>query len=144
MHAPSRLPILIVAVLLSGLASQAHAQEACRAPTSPCRVTVDSPSGTHDSLQRAVDKARNGATITVNGTCKGRVTISDRRDLTIQGVPPTGEGCPEGGLGPSDLISTVRGGSHEVIKVDDSRNITIRWLNIVDGNGAGVEIKKTR
>ena len=144
MHAPSRLPLpLVTMVLLFSLPVQAPAQEACRAPDGPCQVTVDSPSGTHDSLQRAVDKARNGATITVEGTCRGRVDIDDKRDLTIQGVPPEGGDCPAEGLDSGDLVSTVRGSGRDVIRIHDSRDITIRWLNIVDGD-VGVEVNDSR
>ena len=48
-------------------------------------------------------------------------------------------------LRPRDLASTVKGGGDdEVIKVTQSANVTLRFLNVVDGRGAGVEIKSSR
>src|SRR5207247_7824069 len=76
--------------------------------TEPCTVTVDSRRGTFGSLQKAVDAAPDGATLTVRGACSGPVKIVDREDLTLQGVPPPA-GCPADGPQPRDLLSTLRG-----------------------------------
>ena len=113
--------------------------------TAPCTVTVDAPPRTFGNLQKAVNAAHDGATITVSGACAGPVRIVGRADLTIEGVSPTPTGCPAEGLRPRDLRSTVRGsrGDDEVIKVRDSTNIVIGFLNIVDGTEAGVELKQS-
>ena len=114
----------------------------------PCVVTVDDPPGTFDSLQDAVDSAKDGATIHVEGVCVENVLIEKRHDLTIEGVPPTAEGCPPEGLTTDDLTSTVKGAGSEdlkdVIKVLSSTNIVIRFLNIVDGKPShtGLEVRK--
>jgi parallel beta-helix repeat protein len=104
-------------------------------------VSVDEPPGVFDDLQDAVDAADDGATITVAGTCRGRVRITGREDLTIEGTPPVPAGCPPGGLGPADLTATVAGGSDEVIKVRRSEGIAVRFLNITEGRSAGIEFK---
>ncbi len=106
----------------------------------PCTVTVGT--RTYGSLQAAIDAAKDGATITVRGVCRGPVRIDRRKALTIEGVPPTAAGCPDDGLRPTHLTSTVRGsGDNEVIKVTGSANVVIRYLNVVDGSSAGVELK---
>ncbi len=112
----------------------------------PCVVTVDTPPGTFDSLQDAIDAADDGATIHVTGVCVESVLIDARSDLTVEGDAPTGEGCPPEGLDVADLTSTVKGDSQDVtdvIKVRNSMNIVIRFLNIVDGGTAktGLEFR---
>lgn len=96
-------------------------------------VRVDSPPGSFDQLQQAIDAAADGATITVQGRCVGSVLVLDRADLTIEGIPPVPSGCPAGGLRPQDLTSTVKGDVADVLKVLSSTNIVIRFLNVVDG-----------
>jgi parallel beta-helix repeat protein len=88
-------------------------------------------------VQAAVNAARDGATITVAGVCRGPVAV---------GVPPAPGGCPPDGLQPDDLTSTLRGGSadEEIVKVTASTNVTVRFLNLVDGRSAGVEQKNSR
>jgi parallel beta-helix repeat protein len=97
-------------------------------------------------VQAAVDAAHSGDTIKIAGVCKGPVAVVDRHDLTIEGVAPTSYGCPSKGLGPQDLESTIRGGWDDdaVIKVTRSTNVTVRFLNIVDGKSEGVEQKNSR
>jgi parallel beta-helix repeat protein len=91
-----------------------------------------------------VNAAASGATINVQGLCVGATKISYKKNLTIQGVPPTPTGCPATALQPTDLISTLRGsGGSDVIKVTGSTNIVIRFLNIVDDE-TGVEIKRSQ
>ena len=112
----------------------------------PCVVTVDTPPGTFSSLQEAIDSAQDGATIHVTGVCVESVLIEKRNNLTIEGDAPTAEGCPPDGLTPADLTSTVKGGSQDlkdVIKVKNSMNILIRFLNVVDGGKSktGVEFR---
>jgi parallel beta-helix repeat protein len=102
----------------------------------PCLVAVDTPPGTFDSLQQAINAAADGATIHVTGVCVESVLIDKRNNLTIEGDAPTALGCPPDGLDPADLTSTVKGDSQDVtdvIKVRNSMNIVIRFLNIVDG-----------
>jgi parallel beta-helix repeat protein len=125
--------------------------DACSTPfcgegvAEPCTATVDTPPGTFDDLQDAVDAADDGATITVTGVCRGPVRIVGREDLTIEGVPPAAGGCPPDGPRPSDLRSTVRGRrDDEVIKVVRSKRVTLRFLNIVGGAEEGVEFKDAR
>jgi len=116
----------------------------------PCVVTVDNPAGTFDSLQKAVNAAQDGATIHVTGVCIESVLIDKRNNLTIEGDAPTAEGCPPDGLDPSDLTSTVKGSTPfdsevpDVIKVRNSMNIVIRFLNVVDGGAkkTGIEFRK--
>jgi parallel beta-helix repeat protein len=88
-------------------------------------------------LQEAIDAADDGATLAVEGVCQGPVTITGRADLTIEGAAVSS--CPDDGPGPSDLRSTVKGG-HHVIKVTNSTNIRLRFLNII-GGGEGLEFK---
>jgi parallel beta-helix repeat protein len=102
---------------------------------------VSTPPARFADLQRAVDAAADGATITVGGTCRGPIRIVGRRDLTIQGPAPAAGGCPAEGAAPGILRATVRGGS-KVIGVRRSRNITIRYLNIVDGSGDGLQLRE--
>ncbi len=112
--------------------------------TAPCVATVSSPPGTFASVQTAVDNALDGATITVQGLCVGSVLVSGRANLTIQGVPPTVNGCPPAGLQPTDLTSTiVASGSAEAIKVVSSTNVVTRFLNVIDAgpDHDGVEYK---
>ena len=47
----------------------------------------------------AVKAAKDGATIKVEGFCVGSTLIKYREDLTIEGVPPTSDGCPKDGPG---------------------------------------------
>jgi hypothetical protein len=123
----------------------------------PCVIRVTPPSGTplgatFGSLQAAVNQAPNGTATTptvidVRGVCVGITFINRRSNLVIQGVMPTT--CPPG----ADLPSTLRGdpnasppsGSQgEVVKVLDSTNIVVRYLNIVDGGEHdGLEFKET-
>ena len=101
-------------------------------------MTVSTLSGRHfASLQAAVNAAPNGATIHVSGVCLGPTLIFQRSNLTIEGDPPAS--CPPG---PRDLTSTLRGNPSitpppsslgEVIKVLSSTNVTVRFLNIVNG-----------
>lgn len=121
--------------------------------TGPCIVTVNKPAGIFGDLQDAIDSANAGATIKVTGVCKGPIFIYKRADLTIEGVPPTVDGCPADGLVPTDLTSTVKGdpsvnppkGSKgEVFKVLKSKNIVIRFLNVVDGDPHdGIEFRES-
>jgi parallel beta-helix repeat protein len=112
----------------------------------PCLATLDSPPRRFASLQKAVDAAADGATITVTGACTGPVRIVERHGLTIQGVPPPGGGCPAEGLRPRDLLSTVRGSRQDraVIEVKRSANIVVRFLNVIDGVDAGVGLEHAR
>jgi parallel beta-helix repeat protein len=112
----------------------------------PCSVAVtkgSKPPKYFSDLQQAVNAAANGSTLTVSGLCEGPVFIVKRSSLTIQGIKPvtTGSGCPAGGLSPSDLSSTVTSAMDEVIKVVQSSNIKIQFLNVVDGPGDGIEFK---
>jgi parallel beta-helix repeat protein len=102
-------------------------------------VTVGTAPRRFTDLQTAIDAAKDGATITVEGTCAGPVTIARRVGLTVQGVQPAASGCPAQGLEPGDLRSTVRGGS-KAIGIRRSRDIEIRYLNIVDADGNGLEL----
>jgi parallel beta-helix repeat protein len=117
---------------------------ACGAPSNdPCVVSVDSPAGTYDDVQDAVDEADDGATITVMGTCRGSLRISRRENLTIQGVPPA-SGCPFTGPEPGDLASTLKNGRSEGIKIRKSKNIEVRYLNIVGSDSEGVELEDSK
>jgi parallel beta-helix repeat protein len=123
--------------------------------TAPCEVSVDFPPGTYDDLQRAVDTASDGATLTVSGRCTGPIEVFGRRNLTIEGSPPSAERASlcagdNGGPGPGDLVSTIvfgarppPGTGEEILTIERSRGITVRNLNIVDGGGACVALKRT-
>jgi parallel beta-helix repeat protein len=93
------------------------------------------------SLQRAIDAAADGATITIEGTCDGPIRVVGRSRLTIQGIAPTASGCSATGPGPTDLVSSLRGGNDEVIEVEESDGIAIRFLNVVGGASAGIELE---
>jgi hypothetical protein len=109
-----------------------------------CVVKVDKPDKTFHNLQKAINAAKNGATIRIEGVCSGPVRITERANLTLEGVPPTPEGCPAGSRGPRNLTSAIVGpGNNELVKVLNSQDITIRFLNIVDGEGTGVEVKRS-
>ncbi len=111
--------------------------------TDPCVITVSGSSKTYSALQKAVNAAPNGATITVTGLCVGRTRVTKRSNLTITGIAPATEACPAGALQPTGLTSTLRGvADDDVIKVTESTNIVIRLLNIVEGE-TGVEIKRS-
>jgi len=107
----------------------------------PCTVTVSSSSRRFTDLQAAIDAAADGATISVEGMCAGPVTIARRVGLTVQGVPPAASGCPADGLSPGDLRSTIRGGDR-AIGVRRSRDIEIRYLNLVDAETNGLELSE--
>jgi len=136
--------------------------------TDPCSVTIEGDarvfcekqgvggctvvSTARPALQEAVDAAPDGATITVNGRCAGPVRITKRANLTVQGVLPEGSTACKGGGAPlrQDLRSTVFGGCDssdvsrcELVKVTESPNVTVRYLNIVDSFNSGVEYKRT-
>jgi parallel beta-helix repeat protein len=123
--------------------------------TAPCAVTVDFPPGSYDDLQRAVDAASDGATLRVSGRCTGPVEVFGRRNLTIEGEPPSPERASlctgdNGGPGPGDLVSTIvfgaparPGTGEEVLTIERSRGITVRNLNVVDGASACVALKRT-
>jgi parallel beta-helix repeat protein len=104
------------------------------------------------SLQAAVTAAPNGTSraptiIDVRGVCVGITLLEERSNLLIQGEMPAA--CPPG----TSLRSTLKGdpsadppdGSKgEVVKVIDSQNIVVRYLNIVDGGEHdGLEFKET-
>ena len=129
---------------------------ACGLKNDPCRVTIGAKS--YSTLQAAIDAAPVCTTsctavpptiITVRGSCPGSVLVYQKANLTIQGVQPAT--CPPG---PTDLTSTVRGIPNppmttlfhgEVIKVLDSTNVTVQFLNLVDGtvnDGITVEHSK--
>ena len=113
--------------------------------TAACHVTIDERPDVFSDLQAAVDAAPDGATVRVDGVCTGPLRISGRTDLTLEGLPPLPVGCVAGNLRPRDLDSTVTGGGDgEVIEVSESANVTLRFLNVVDGRGAGVEIEDSR
>ena len=120
------------------------APPACGLRNDPCQVSIG---GTqYPTLQAAIDAAPTCTTsctavpptiISVRGACAGPVLVYQKANLTIQGVAPGT--CPPG---PMDLTSTVRGNpnapattlsSGDVIKVLDSTNITVQFLNVVDG-----------
>lgn len=113
----------------------------CGGADEPCHITLGSSGATFDELQEAIDAARNGATITVRGTCEGPVRIVKRRDLTITGVAPAEGACPADEPESEGLTSTVEGGDDQVIKVEKSENVVIRYLNIIGGEGAGVALE---
>jgi parallel beta-helix repeat protein len=96
-------------------------------------------------LQQAVNWAANGSMITVTGRCIGPVFVTKRSNLIIQGVAPakTRSGCPAGGLEPQHLTSTVTAIDDHVIKATGSSNIIVRFLNLVGGPSAGLELKDT-
>jgi hypothetical protein len=119
----------------------------------PCQITVSGISGTFDKLQTAVDRAANGTATTptrifVRGVCAGITLINGRSNLLIEGE--VANQCPPG---PGDLRSTLKGGPQftplsgskgEVVKVISSRNIAVRYLNIVDGGDHdGLEFKSS-
>lgn len=106
----------------------------------PCVVNLDVPRRVFGSLQRAIDAAADGATITVTGLCTGPVKVNGRSNLTIQGVAPP-SGCGAAGPGPADLTSTIRGG-RDLIRLSNSSNIVLRFLNIVDAELSGVKIQR--
>lgn len=103
-------------------------------------MTVDTPARRYDDLQDAVDAARDGATITVEGVCRGSIRISSQKDLVIQGPALAGGGCPPDGVA---LAGTVRGGN-DVFRIRKSKNVLIRRLNIIDGSGDGVELEDSK
>jgi parallel beta-helix repeat protein len=104
----------------------------------PCAVAVDTPPGTFDDLQDAIHAAADGATVTVAGTCEGSVRIRGRRDLTIRGDQP--RVCPPG---TRDLTAAIVGGSN-VVKVEKSSNVWLRYLDVAAGEDDGVEIERSR
>lgn len=112
----------------------------------PCECSVKKGSAAptlYTDLQQAVNAAPKGAVITVRGRCTGPISISQKADLTIQGIAPanTSDGCPADGLQPGDLTSTVTSTVDEVIKITKVSNIKIKFLNLVDGPSAGLEVK---
>jgi parallel beta-helix repeat protein len=83
----------------------------------------------------------------VEGRCVGSTVIKYRENLTIEGVPPTPEGCPKEGPGTAGLLSTLKGepGDDEVLRIYKSKNIVVRFLNIVDGrDNDGLEFKLSK
>jgi parallel beta-helix repeat protein len=108
-----------------------------------CVVTVDSPAGMFGDLQSAIDSSNDAATITVEGDCLGSVDVTNRNTLIIQGIAPAGGACPQAELTPGSLPSTVHADDGPGILLDDSANIVIRYLNVVDGNGEGVKLRST-
>ena len=107
-------------------------------------------SQTFNRVQQAINAAPNGASpsnptvITIQGRCDGPAVISGRRNLTLQGVSPTPQGCPAGVARPLNLASTIQGvsaatdGTDEVVRITTSTNIVVQFLNIVDGPSVGV------
>jgi parallel beta-helix repeat protein len=124
--------------------------------TAPCVVKVGTQ--TFDNLQDAIAAAPDGAApttptvIRIEGVCDGPARIDKRKNLTIEGVPPTDTGCPNGGLRPPDLRSTVTGLANkdpddpklEVFRITRSTDIVVQFLNIVDGPSAGIEPKREK
>lgn len=92
-----------------------------------------------------MDAAQDGATITVRGVCHGGAFLLSRHNLTIQGMAPAGGSCPAGGLRGRELSSTITGlrDGSELIKMDQSTNITIRFLNLSGSGSQGVELKRS-
>jgi len=117
-----------------------------QANMAPCQVKVSTiPNTTFTNLQTAINTAPNGATIDVQGVCFGPILITSRSNLTIQGVPPTPQGCTANGGQPLNLTSTIRQlGGAELYKVVSSTNITTRFLNFDGANLGfdGIEYKK--
>jgi parallel beta-helix repeat protein len=102
------------------------------------------------AMQRAVDAAPNGTAtsptvIHVSGFCRVKpVVIKDRSHLVIEGdpIPVLAVGqCRDFGPFPDDLRSTLAadgstppsGSVGEVIKILGGTNISVQFLNIVDG-----------
>jgi parallel beta-helix repeat protein len=115
----------------------------CVKKQNPCVVTTSSPERTFSSLQAAVDKAADGATIHVSGQCVEDVLVSDHSNLIIEGDAPT-NGCPADPQ-PGLLRSTLKGVRlRHVLKVVSSPGTVVRNLNIIDGGVTeGLEIKYT-
>jgi parallel beta-helix repeat protein/cysteine-rich repeat protein len=125
-----------------------------RNPDGRCQIHVDE--NRDLALQVAIDAANDGDVITVEGRCSGPIRITERAGLTIQGVAPDPlpEGCADGpGWGPTEeeLTSTIDGDNCdssdisdcETIKVTESPDVTIQFLNIVKGVQACVEYKRS-
>jgi parallel beta-helix repeat protein len=136
-----------------------------------CEITVTQPDGRvlsgYDNLQEAVDDAKDGLVpplvgktqpvppnaptiINVKGACKGFTVVDDRENLLIQGVAVAPTMCPPktaalvSTLLPDPRAEPPSGSNGEVLKVVDSENILVQFLNIVDGGEEeGLEFKET-
>jgi parallel beta-helix repeat protein len=75
----------------------------------------------------------------VSGLCDEDVTVSGRRDLTIQGAF-TAAACPPAGLRPGDLLAALQG----TLQIRSSTGIDVRFLNIVEGGGECVRLRSGR
>jgi parallel beta-helix repeat protein len=137
-------------VSVSGLADVFCGPPPLGAPSDPsCTKNFDEASKL--ALQKAIDAAPNGATITVTGRCLGPIRVTQRAGLTITGVKPSDDWeCPPLGPAPADLTSTVAGSCDgdldncELIKMTESPNVTVQYLNIVDSFNSGLEWKRTQ
>jgi parallel beta-helix repeat protein len=102
--------------------------------TTACRVTNGF--RTFRTLQAAINAVGNNAVLTVTGHCAG-ATVSRRTNLTIQGPFPT-TGCGVNGPGPRTLRAEVDG-----LAVQNSTNVTVRFLNLVNSAADGVGFDNT-
>jgi parallel beta-helix repeat protein len=128
------------AVCVDGMCVRGEAEVGCGdLPTAPCQVAVDNPPGVFSSLRAAISAAANGTTITVSGLCDEDVTVSNRQNLTIQGIFGSTT-CPAAGLRPGDLLAAVRGS----LQIRSSTGIVVRFLDIIEAGGECVRLRSGR
>lgn len=78
------------------------------------------------SLQKAINKAKPGATISVKGTCDGISLLITQSGLTLRG--------------PADLVGS---GTAPVIRVQDAGDVTLQDLAVSNGT-VGIEASNAR
>ncbi len=127
----------VPAVCVDGECVRGDAEVGCGdLPTGPCQVAVDNPPGVFSSLRAAINAAANGTTITVSGLCDEDVTVSNRQNLTIQGMFGATT-CPAAGLRPGDLLAALRGN----LQIRSSTGIDVRFLNIIEAGGECLRLR---
>lgn len=92
----------------------------------PKMVDCDKETDDQGKLQKAIDKAKPGTTILVEGTCNGVSLVIAGSGVTLQG--------------PADLVGT---GAAPVVRVQDSGDVSLLDLDVSNGI-SGVEAANSR
>ena len=127
-HLARRAVLGLLSLALIGVVVPSAAAQSPGSNQSQGWAHVDCDKEQAGALQRAIDRANPGATITVSGTCYENVSIPPGKDLL------TLDGADTGAIHGSDVTTNT-------LQVRGPRGITIRGLTI-SGGRAGIDISR--
>ena len=133
--------LFIAAIIALAFVMTPAATPATAAKAATCSVTNRGSGRTHSRLQQAVDAAKPGAHLVVEGTCRGGTFINKKLAITGATTRKSGKPILDGG------IESLLPGSTRVLTIRPGIKVNIRGLVIRNGkasripNGGGVSNK---